>query len=272
MEYKIVFSDIDGTLLNSNHQISRGTLDSVLALKQIGVPFILVSARMPNGILPLQKELRINEPIICFSGALVLGAVQADGTRKVLLNKTLNPSDVRDVYTLISDRFPLISFSAYNKENWFVTSLNDEWVIQEQKIAGTPPQLFNFAGNNHPTMNKLLCMGPPQAIDSLETELKRYHPEITIYKSKPTYLEIMARDVQKSSAIMTLLESYHVTKQEIIAIGDNYNDIDMIRFAGLGVAMGNSPDEVKASAHIITLANDEDGVKDVIERYCLQLK
>lgn len=267
MEYKIVFSDIDGTLLNSNHQISRGTLDSVLALKEKGVPFILVSARMPHGILPLQEELRINEPIICFSGALVLGAVQTDGTRKVLLNKTLNPSDVRDIYTLILEQFPLISFSAYNKENWFVTSLNDEWVIQEQKIAGTPPQPFNFADDIHPAMNKLLCMGSPQAIDSLETELKKHHPEITIYKSKPTYLEIMAHEVQKSSAMMSLLESYHVTKQEIIAIGDNYNDIDMIRFAGLGAAMGNSPDEVKAAADIITISNDEDGVKDVIEKY-----
>ncbi|MNY40960.1 putative phosphatase [compost metagenome] len=110
-------------------------------------------------------------------------------------------------------------------------------------------------------------MGSPQAIDSLETELKKHHPEITIYKSKPTYLEIMAQKVQKSSAMMSLLESYHVTKQEIIAIGDNYNDIDMIHFAGLGAAMGNSPDEVKAAADIITISNDEDGVKDVIEKY-----
>jgi len=111
-------------------------------------------------------------------------------------------------------------------------------------------------------------MGPPEAINSLESELKNNHPDITVYKSKPTYLEIMAQNVLKSSAIAILIKARGVVKEEIVAIGDNYNDIDMLRFAGLGVAMGNAPDEVKSAADIVTLSNDEDGLKVVLEKYC----
>jgi hypothetical protein len=79
----------------------------------------------------------------------------------------------------------------------------------------------------------------------------------------------MAQHVQKSSAINLLMQYYNAKKEEIIAVGDNYNDMDMLQFAGLGVAMGNSPDDVKAAADIITLSNDQDGLKEVIEKYCL---
>lgn len=105
MGYKLVFSDIDGTLLNSNHQISRGTKESVWRLKEKGIPFILVSARMPRGIFPLQEELEINEPVICFNGALVLGRVESDGTRKVLFNKVLEPDHSKEIHQLITNRY-----------------------------------------------------------------------------------------------------------------------------------------------------------------------
>jgi len=267
-KYKIVFSDIDGTLLNSNHQITRGTLESVQKLQQNGIPFVLVSARMPRGIVPLLEELKINAPIICFSGALVLGPVQKDGTREVLSNKSLNSKDVKEIYTLVAERFSTISFSAYNEDNWLVTSQGDEWVIQERLITGTHPQPFHLDDDIHQSINKIMCMGSPHAIEALERELKEHHPELTIYKSKPTYLEIMAQHVKKSAAIEELIKLYRVTKEEIIALGDNFNDIDMLRYAGLGVAMGNAPDEVKLAAEIVTLSNDEDGVKLILEKYC----
>ncbi|WP_068621305.1 Cof-type HAD-IIB family hydrolase [Paenibacillus tuaregi] len=267
MRYKMIFSDIDGTLLNSNHEITPGTKEAVQLLKQKGVPFVLVSARMPVGILPLLEELGMNEPLVCFSGALVLGAAGQNGSREVLHTKAMEPQDVKGIYALISNKFSDISFSAYNKDHWFVLSLDDEWVIQEQEITGTDAQPFNFNHDTPPFIHKLLCMGHPEAIASLETELKIRYPEITIYKSKPTYLEVMASHVLKSSAIDILTRAYGVTREEIIAFGDNYNDIDMLQFAGLGVAMGNAPDEVKAAADVITSSNDEDGLKAVLEMY-----
>jgi Cof subfamily protein (haloacid dehalogenase superfamily) len=269
MGYKLVFSDIDGTLLNSNHQISRGTKESVWRLKEKGIPFILVSARMPRGIFPLQEELKINEPVICFNGALVLGRVESNGTRKVLFNKALEPGHAKEIHQLITKHFPKVSFSSYDENNWYVSSTTDEWVIQEQEITGTTPQAFHFSDHNNASFNKLMCMGSTQEIDALEVELKKKYSEIMIYKSKPTYLEIMAQNVQKSSAIHLLMQYYKVSKEDVMAIGDNYNDMDMLRIAGLGVAMGNSPADVKTIADITTLSNDQDGLKVAIENYCL---
>ena len=266
MRYKMIFSDIDGTLLTSNHAISQGTKETVRRLQQKGVPFVLVSARMPVGMIPLQEQLEINEPLICFSGALVLGAAGPGGKREVLHNQTLDPKLVKEIYAFMREQYPNVSFSAYNKDRWFVTSLEDEWVIQEHEIAGTPPQLYDFDKDTPNHINKLLCMGHPEAIASLEHELKTAYPEITIYQSKSTYLEIMAKGVLKSSAIDILIKRYGVNKEDIIAFGDNYNDIDMLQYAGLGVAMGNAPDEVKAAADVVTLSNDEEGLKAILDR------
>ncbi|WP_141430555.1 Cof-type HAD-IIB family hydrolase [Bacillus sp. 03113] len=270
MGYKLVFSDIDGTLLTSNHEISIGTYQSIQELKKKGVPFILVSARMPEGILPLQKELVIDDPIVCFSGALVLGAAQVDGSREVIYNMTMNTEDVENIYSAITNRYPSISFSAYNKEFWYVPTIDNEWIIQEREIAKTPAKVFHFDEEIYPPVNKVLCMGPPEDIAAFEKELKNLIPTITVYKSKPTYLEIMAENVKKSFAIHMLAKKYQVSRKEIMAIGDNFNDMDMLQFAGLGVAMGNSPNEVKATADVTTLSNDHDGLKEALLQYCLK--
>ncbi len=85
--------------------------------------------------------------------------------------------------------------------------------------------------------------------------------------SKPSYLEIMDRSVSKTSAIRFLQERWGVARQQVIAVGDNFNDMDMLEYAGVGVAMGNAPESVKNAADEVTLSNDDDGVAKVIEKY-----
>ena len=107
-------------------------------------------------------------------------------------------------------------------------------------------------------------------IKALDTKIKSYNSNnLNIYPSKPTYLEIMPSNASKTSAIEVLCKKFNIQRSEIIAMGDNYNDIDMIEFAGLGIAMGNAPDEVKQYADDITLSNDEDGVAEAIKKYIL---
>lgn len=271
MKYKIVFSDIDGTLLNSKHQISKETSEVIFKLRGKNVPFILVSARMPKAIVPLQEELDINEPIICFSGAMVLGKAQPDGTREVIQDISMDIANVSDIYQLICRRFPDITFSIYNKVEWLVPSSKDSWIIQESAITGIIPCEYNFnlLPDTDLKVSKILCMGTPQDIHYFQLEMKECYPALTIYTSKPTYLEIMAPQVSKSAAIESLIQRFKMNIQEAIAIGDNYNDIDMIQSVGLGIAMGNSPDEVKAFANEITESNDEDGLKHILEKYIL---
>ncbi|MDP4089537.1 MAG: HAD-IIB family hydrolase, partial [Bacillota bacterium] len=120
--------------------------------------------------------------------------------------------------------------------------------------------------------NKVMCMGEPGRIQELYGKVTGDKlNDLNIYPSKPTYLEIMPKEASKTSAIEFLCRRFDLQSTEIIAVGDNYNDVDMIKFAGLGVAMGNAPDPVKQSADAVTLSNDEDGVAVVIEKYVLSL-
>jgi Cof subfamily protein (haloacid dehalogenase superfamily) len=270
MRYKAIFSDVDGTLLNSEHKISPVTRQKIQQLSETRhVPFILVSARMPQAILPLQQELGIHAPIVAYGGALVLSEPDLSGKRETLRNLYMDPSTVSSIYDVVSGRYPSISCSMYNKDDWYVLSFTDPWVVQEKEITAIQPILMDadFTSSSERHINKIMCMGEPEIIDRLSKDLTVRFPELTIFKSKPTYLEIMAAGVTKSAAIQTLERVLGLGRNEIMAIGDNFNDMDMLRYAGLGVAMGNAPEEVKACSDEITDTNDEDGIVRILEKH-----
>ena len=271
MAFKMLFLDIDGTLLDSNHKISAETKHSIQSLPK-DFPVVLVSARMPKGITFLYKELGLKTPIICYSGALVID-IANDGSYQPLLNKSLSLQQIENIYQQAKKRNVHIGF--YKDDEWYVEDL-DDWALQEKDIAKTSPVIKNFLtvfhqpGHTNNGANKVLCMGNADEIESMEFTLKNTCREyLTIYRSKPEYLEIMHHAVTKTSAIQFLLESFHIQKNDIIAIGDNFNDIDMIQYAGLGVAMGNAPEQVKHIANEITLSNDDNGVAWIIQKYLL---
>ncbi len=266
---KMICLDIDGTLLNSEHKISRRTKEIIeIVANEKQIPVILVSARMPKGILFLQKELNINEPIICYSGALVM-----DEKANILSNCGISVLDVRQVYNFAHEIG--VHMSLYKDDEWYIEEI-DEWAKQESEITNIKPNiicftdLFNLWDQEKLGPNKILCMAKPNKIKALDVLIKGYNSNnLNIYPSKPTYLEIMPNNVSKTSAIEILMSKFNIQRSEIIAIGDNYNDIDMIQFAGIGIAMGNAPDGVKQYADNITFSNDEDGVAEAIKKYIL---
>ncbi|WP_079709630.1 Cof-type HAD-IIB family hydrolase [Paraliobacillus ryukyuensis] len=268
MTLKAIFSDIDGTLLNSNHQITEETKKAILKVANNNIHFVLVSARMPSGILQLQQTLSIDSPIICYSGALILSSDNDNGEKTTIDSTSIVQTDVQEIYKIVNKLSP-INFSLYSHDQWVVSDSQNEWVLQEQEITNASPihrQLPLFIEENH-DIHKCLCMGETQIINQLESILKDKFPNLTIYKSKDTYLEIMSGNASKSNAIKKLENLYGITKQEIMAIGDNFNDMDMLKYAGLGVAMGNAPEEVKVIADEVTLSNDENGLKHTLQKH-----
>lgn len=264
--FKMVCLDIDGTLLNSNHEITekvKSTINIVANEKKI--PVILVSARMPNGITFLQKELGIEEPIICYSGALIL-----DKDSNVLAKEFIDVPNLEEIYKLTSKNN--IHMSLYKDNEWYIEEL-DYWAKQESEITNIIPNVTNFNElieqwkKEGSGPSKILCMSNPEEINFLKENIKG--SDLNIYPSKPTYLEIMPTTASKTSAINILQKKFNVDKSEIIAMGDNYNDIDMLEYAGLGIAMGNAPEEVKGHANDITLTNDEDGVAEALKKYII---
>lgn len=263
-----IFSDIDGTLLNSKHQITFDTKNTIQKVVGGNIPFVLVSARMPSSIFPLQQELNINAPVICYSGGLILGC-----NREILHSICLSKKSIKQIYDIVSDHYPSISFNLYGYDQWIVDNTQNPWVIQEAGIInGSPIQrvLSSYIEEDHDT-HKILCMGPPEDVERLVQQIKNEVTGISVYKSKGTYLEIMDEMVSKSYAIQELEGIFNITYRELMAIGDNYNDMDMILYAGLGIAMGNAPEEVKKIADWVTSSNDEDGLKIGLEKYILSV-
>lgn len=264
--FKMICLDIDGTLLNSENKITPNTREVIsMAVNEKQIPVILVSARMPKGILFLQKELNIVQPIICYSGALVWS------NGNTLLNVTMPVLDVIQIYNIVKSSG--IHMSLYKDDEWYIEEM-DEWAKQESEITHIIPNIINFSylfniwqqENSGP--NKILCMAEPEKIKQLSLKTKEYNfNNLNIYLSKPTYLEIMPADATKTSAIEFLCKKYNMQQKQVIAIGDNYNDINMIEFAGMGIAMGNAPEQVKQCADNVTLSNDEDGAAEAIKKY-----
>lgn len=267
--FKMVCLDIDGTLLNSRHEISKRTKNIIKIIsKEENITVILVSARMPKGILPFHKELGIIEPIICYSGSLII-----DEKREVLTTKEIEIEDIKNIYNTAKDEN--IHISLYRDNEWFVEEI-DEWVRQESEITKIIPTIINFQElievwrKEKKGANKILSMSDMGNISRLADKLKGEKFEgLNIYPSKTTYLEIMTKKASKTSAIEFLCNKLNIEKEEVIAIGDNYNDMDMLQYAGVGIAMGNAPDIVKEKADDITATNDEDGVAKALEKYFL---
>lgn len=257
IQYKIVFCDIDGTLIDSNYRISEGTGRKIRELYHMGIPFILVSARMPSGIFPLQEELGIKAPIVCYSGALILdengGCVKTAGIgrkKAVLIDE------------FIKTEWRKVSCSAFCHNSWIVGDIRDKWVEQERDITSSVPEeggISDFplrSGQIH----KFLCMGETGEISGLSRAMKEKFPELSIYRSKDTYLEIMDGAVTKAGAVRHLCGMYGISIENSVSFGDNFNDVDMLLATGTSFAMGNAPEEVKQKAGNVTLDNDHEGV------------
>ncbi|QAA34411.1 Cof-type HAD-IIB family hydrolase [Clostridium manihotivorum] len=266
---KFICLDIDGTLLNSNHEISEKNKAVIKEVTKVrNIPVILVSARMPKGINFLQEQLDIHEPIICYSGSLIL-----DKEKNILFSQYIDNSYIKDI---VSEAKNLdIHISLYKDDNWYVEQL-DYWALQEKEITNIEPNVVEYTKLltqwklESLGCNKLLCMGASENIQKLrDILLKRFDKQLNIYLSKPTYLEIMPKNASKTLAISFLLDRYNIEKSELMTVGDNYNDMDMLEYAAFGIAMGNAPIEVKNIAKDITLTNDEDGVAWAIEKYVL---
>lgn len=260
-KYKAIFSDIDGTLLNTSHKIPDQTKQKIRKLREQGVPFILVSARMPKGMEKIRDELDSKSPMICYSGALVV-----DEKKQPIYSAFLQSDLVRRILRIIKDGGWNISLNVYSNDHWYVEDLMDHWIVDEMKITGIAAEerLFRDEGL-YEDVHKILCMGNADQIQILEKVLIGQFPNIRIYRSKDTYLEIMSMEASKSDAIQKLEGYFKICKDEIIAFGDSYNNIDMLSYAGLGVAMGNADDAVKKAADIIGRTNDEEGLRLVLE-------
>ncbi|EMC47793.1 hypothetical protein SMU103_07505 [Streptococcus mutans SA38] len=268
---KLILSDIDGTILDNNHQVDAHLRDTITELKKESIPFVLASARSPHGMFPIAQELNLGaNPIACYNGALIV-----EGNKEhyqTLIEHGLSKADVKKIVALIKKQFPHISINFYSGGDWIVEEI-DQWVQIEADITKESPDIRNFdtlLTDDAIPIHKLLLIANAQAIQEFFTYLKRVNFEdASFYFSKDNYLEVTSQSVSKENALLEIAKYYDISLSQTMAIGDNYNDIPMLKLAGLGVAMANAPQAVKNEADIETVSNNDNGVSKVIEDYVL---
>ena len=268
-----VCTDIDGTLLDSRRELSDRTIQAVKLINNAGIPLILASSRMPGAMRHLQQQLGIlKQPMICFNGGYVI-LHEGDSSSTVILNTVTIPLSIcLSIGALAAGTD--IHISLYRADQWFAPNV-DQWTQREQTITKVNATILPFDSvmsqwkKTDLGAHKVMCMGDERQIADLYSELvKMFFDDLHVYRSRPTYLEIAPKTVSKATALRLLMKKrFDSDLSEVMAFGDNYNDVDMIRTTGYGIAVGNAIQEVKDVAKEITLNSKDDGVAIAIEKY-----
>lgn len=259
--YKMIFSDIDGTLLTNDHRVTENTREKIAALCGMGVPFVLVSARPPRGIWPIQRLLGIKSPIVAYGGGLIL---DYDGT--VLASRGMDREAAAGICRYVKEKAPDICCNIYAGERWITADTSNSRVRREARVVGFEPEQGEIGGTADDGMeiHKLLLMGEPERIAALEQEVKALCPELSVSRSAPFYLEVMDGAATKGNAVCALCRMEGIAAEEVLAFGDSQNDLNMLQAAGLGVAMENAPQDVRELADHVTLDNEHEGLLRVL--------
>ncbi len=263
-DIKLIAIDLDDTLLRDDVTISQYTKEVIQKAQAAGIHIVIATGRMYKTAAPVGRSLELGDvPMIIYSG----GAIQTAETGEILYENALSEHAVRTVFQLADEHGWYIQ-SYFNDELY--VQFRDERTVMYEKMsridAITKPH-----EELHGTSCKLLAIDTPEALTPVEETILATLPgEVSLVRSKPTFLEIMAHGNSKGNAVLGLAAKYGIKPEEIMAFGNAENDISMLEVAKYGVAVANAVESVKAVATHMTDSNNEDGVARFIEQYVLK--
>lgn len=288
MNYRLVAVDVDGTLLNSKQQLSERTKIAIQQLVSKGVLLCISTGRPVQVVELFRKLLGIKD----LSYILYNGAMLAVGEEhRIVYEQNLAAVDALALLMLGAELgATLIAWSKnclYVSDGSITSASDEQKIVSEQtiltgtnrfterinyyrKINSVEPQLITEpAALAAQGITKIIWFDEVERMPLLMEALRR-HPvqeHIHSFPSNPRFLELVDKNCSKASALEQLIKYLKISREETIAIGDGWNDVPMLQYAGLGIAMGNAPDEIKALADEVTLSNDEDGVAVALSKH-----
>lgn len=267
MNYRMIVLDLDDTLLRDDHTISPRTKKALMDAQQAGLKVVLASGRPTFAMTHIAKELELEKYgsfILSFNGAKITNCA----TQEVLFSSTLSPATVHELFEISKQEGVWIHTYVGDE---IVTPAHNKYTDIEGEITGMPiVEAKNFVEAIQEPVVKVLMVDDPEKLIALEDKLQpQLAGELNVVRSKPFFLEFTEAGVDKGTSLHHLIQQLGIKREEVIAIGDSYNDLAMIQFAGLGVAMGNAPDDIKAIADLVTDTNMEDGVAKIVETHML---
>ena len=257
---RIIFSDVDGTLLNSGHRISDNTLKAVERIQEDGNIFVIISGRSPLGIYPILRRYGLRCPVITYSGALI-----QDEDGKVLAHWGIAKEEAEEMISFIGNGHFDLSLSIFSYDEWFVSDRNDPRVMEEERIVEAEAEEGTLDSVSADEVSKLFCICNPSETAAIERELGERFPGFSIVRSDDYLIEIMSKGVSKAKAARWLCGKLGAETGDAVAFGDYYNDEEMLRTVGHGFLMGNAPDPLKERIPLHTDDNDHDGIYKALE-------
>lgn len=268
--YKLIVTDMDGTLLNSEKKVGQKNLDYILKAQEKGLKFVLASGRVEEAMLPIAKELQMDKYegyVLSYNGARIIDCK----TNEIIYDRALTKKDIEYLYTL-SNKFNIALVTYINKELFY--NKEHKYVDIEEKITGFKKRLYKDTSEiNTNKVGKCMFIGDTEKTKKLlEYITKKDSDKYFATLSDPHFLEILHKDVSKGRSLKKLADILNIDIKDTIACGDSYNDIDMLEVAGLSVAAFNGVDDVKRISDYISVSNNDGVLADVIEKYGILAK
>lgn len=270
MNRKMLVLDIDGTLTNSKKEITEATKSAIDGIIDKGHIVVIASGRPTPGIRRVCETLGLYTKGgygLSFNGAKITDMKSGETVYQRVLEKSVIP----EIYAYALSKG--IGMMTYEGENAVTGTRIDGYMELEARINGIGlKKVEDFAKYVSFDVNKCLLTAEVDYAAQIEKELaQKYEGRLSIYRSEPFFVEIMPCGVDKAASLKVLLERLNMSVGDMICCGDGFNDLSMIKFAGVGVAMANAADVVKEAADYVTLSNDEDGIVDVINKFIINI-
>lgn len=265
-DIRIIALDLDGTLTNERKEITPHTLDALLQVQRQGVRLCLSSGRPPYGMRPLARQLQMADHgglLLCYNG----GHIEDCQTGETLTEQALSPSLLP--YLHQCQQRSGMTLMTYFEDHIYTEHPDDPYVLQSSRnnkmaVIGVE----DFLRDTPRPLNKCLMVGPPAIVPRWEGIMQREtEGRMHICRSTPYFIELLPIGIDKGLALKRLLPRLGMTTANLMAFGDSYNDITMLQAAGLGVAMGNAEEAVKAVADYVTDSNEADGVATALRHF-----
>lgn len=264
MNYQMIITDIDDTLITSQRTLSLENKKAIIDIQKKGVKFVLCSGRPTFAMKNLAKELELDNYggyILSFNGSIIFDCKKDEIIKEV----ALTPEEIHFIYDIARrENVEIITYI----ENFIISEDFSEYINEELKITKLDfKRVKNFKENVTIPCTKCILLGEPNYLEKVEKKLqKELGDKFFIARSKPFFLEITKLGINKGEAIKTLCSITNIPIEKTIAIGDSYNDIPMLKIAGLSVAVSNAKPEILNMVDFISKSNDEDGVAFMIEK------
>ena len=272
IKYKWCVCDMDGTLLNSEGLISKENEIALKRLQGMGVEVIIASGRIDLMVKSFIKQLDLTGPIISCNGGLIRNIK----TGEVIYSKLMDKHTTKEILNYCINNN--VDFLIYTAEMVYSNKNNPKaktYEVLNKSLSQDLQIPITYLDSGIieeidviDVLKILLVCEKHEEVISLEKHFSKYDT-LTVVSSAKGLLDIMAADISKGNALKTLSEKLKVDLDDVIVFGDNYNDMDMFKCAGMPIAMGNSVEDIKLQAKYITKSNNEAGIAFAINNYIL---